>query len=185
MTPRTLILLWSSAQRIASGVFLTLAFLAACPVSAQALDDPGQPLQTCTLMGCHSEYLLIVKAHDGSDLTTWPSLTVMFDGRKVRCPKPIRRNDATLDAGICGDFDEVSVELWDDDVVPCHMLRTCKHVIAIRVRGTPKRVRVDIEGKHREHAVFTPSYGTRTPNGPECPPTCMFARAVWTLKSAP
>jgi hypothetical protein len=64
----------------------------------------------------------------------------------------------------------------------CEPNGQCIDAVRIVLQGTPKKVHVIIDGAPSEHATFEPHYEFLTPNGPDCPPRCAFAKAIWTLK---
>lgn len=164
-------------------IALSVLLLVLCDETAAAQDASNTQLRTCTLLSCGPDsFAIFVRVADGNSPTTLPDVSVEMDEQVVRCvglfPDP-KEPFGTR----CGEHSNVRMSI--QPAFDCEPGGKCvpagKDNVRILVMGTPKKVRVTMLGDSSDHATFEPKYEDHFPNGPNCPPPCRLARAVWIV----
>ena len=174
-----------SVPRSRITVLLSVSLLAICWNAGAAQDASNTRLTTCTLIGCGPDSFAIdLRTANGKSPTTLPDITLEVDGQVVRCSGLVP-DLKELYGPRCGG--QADVRLSIEPAVDCDAEGKCvltgKNAVRILVIGTPKTVHVAMTGSSSEHATFEPKYEDYFPNGPNCPPPCRRARAVWTINN--
>jgi hypothetical protein len=137
-----------------------------------AIDKLGK---ICTQIGCRDQLVLQaldVKLGPGTYL-----ISVDADGKKGSCPLEVGKELKTQ--GCVGDAD---VKLGLPGSVP---VRGPEGGFSLVFGSAPTNVKVTVTSAAKKkiaEQVFTPTYKTFQPNGPDCSPTCKQAQETLLLK---
>lgn len=162
----------ATASTDASGAVSGGPTAASSSAGVNALEKLGK---ICTQIGCRDQ--LVVQAVDVKLAPGSYLISVEADGKKGSCPLEVGKEMKTQ--GCVGDAD---VKLGLPGGVP---VRAPEGGFSLVFASAPASVKVTVTSAAKKKVaeqLFTPTYKTLQPNGPDCSPSCKQAQETLLLK---